>query len=147
MLRDNFPSDLVLRCALETGASIEWLSFGTGNVYSAIQTETVKLATFKLIDEKLARSNSLIFDKIILPENYNDLDAIRDGKNIYFVDKSNKNIDDGKWLVEFSGKHSFKDLLLLPSNRIRMDGGKYPIDCDINEINVLGKVISIYTVL
>ncbi|CDH06112.1 phage repressor protein CI [Xenorhabdus bovienii] len=147
IIRDNFPADLVLRCALETGASIEWLSFGTGSVHSTIQADTVKLKTFKLVDEKLIISSSLIFDKVILPKNYNELDAIRDDKNIYFVDKSNKNADDGKWLVEFSDKHSFKDLILLPGNKIRMDGGKYPIDCDISEINVLGKVVSIYTVL
>ncbi|MDE9591044.1 phage repressor protein CI, partial [Xenorhabdus bovienii] len=45
------------------------------------------------------------------------------------------------------GKYQFKELELIPGNKIRMDGGKYPIDCDVNDITVIGKVISIYTTL
>ncbi|WP_250854938.1 helix-turn-helix transcriptional regulator [Escherichia coli] len=29
-MRDVFPADWVIQCAIETGASIEWLSFGKG---------------------------------------------------------------------------------------------------------------------
>ncbi|MGV7960380.1 phage repressor protein CI [Photorhabdus tasmaniensis] len=144
--RDNFPYDIVLRCALETGASIEWLSFGIGNMNSTI-AETVKLITFELVDEKLQQSSSLTFDKDILPKNYGDIEAIKYGEDIYFIDRKQKNANDGKWLVEFSGKYQFKELELIPGNKIRMDGGKYPIDCDIDDITVLGKVISIYTAL
>ncbi|CDG88134.1 phage repressor protein CI [Xenorhabdus nematophila] len=153
MTRDNFPYDLVLRCALETGVSIEWLSYGTGNMGSSIQTkieaeaETIKLAAYKLIDAKLLQSSSLIFDKVMLPKDCGDIEAIRDGDDIYFIDRKQNKANDGNWLIEFSGKYQFKELELIPGNKIRMDGGKYPIDCDVNDITVIGKVISIYTTL
>ncbi|MDE9496252.1 phage repressor protein CI, partial [Xenorhabdus bovienii] len=83
------------------------------------------------VDNKLLQSDSLIFDKVVLPRNYGDIEAIRDGENIYFVDRKQKLVSDGKWLISFSEKHLFKDLVIIPGNKIRMDGGKYPIDCDI----------------
>ncbi len=153
MTRNNFPYDLVLRCALETGASIEWLSYGTGSMSSSIQTkieadaETIKLATYKLADAKLLQSSALIFDKVMLPKDYGDIEAIRYGSDIYFIDRKQNKVNDGNWLIEFSGKYQFKELELIPGNKIRMDGGKYPIDCDIDDITVIGKVISIYTTL
>ncbi|EPL3046344.1 phage repressor protein CI [Morganella morganii] len=142
--RNNFPADLILRCALETKASIEWLSFGTGKIFNNSETDIVHLDTFNLVDGNLQLSIPTMFDKVMLPGEYHKIEIINYLSDSYFIERRFSSVDEGKWLVEFSGKHSFNDLQLIPGNKIRMDGGKYPIDCDPSDIKAIGKVIAIY---
>ncbi len=146
IIRDNFPADIVLRCALETGASIQWLSFGEGNCFNNVEADTVKIPSFKLSDGKLLNTSSVIFDKVMLPAHIGTLNVIKDGGVTYFVDVGEQPIKDGKWLIEFTGNISIRDLMLLPGEKVRIDTGKYPIDGDLKDVRSLGKVVATYLV-
>ncbi|MEN4906257.1 phage repressor protein CI [Rahnella bonaserana] len=146
IIRDNFPADIVLRCALETGASIQWLSFGEGNSFNNVEADTVRIPSFKLSEGELINTSSIIFDKVMLPQHFGALNVIKDGQVTYFVDICDQPIKDGKWLIEFTGNHSIRDLMLLPGDKIRIDTGKYPIDCELADMRSIGKVVATYLV-
>lgn len=146
IMRDNFPADLVLRCALETGASIYWLTTGEGSTYDHLASDTVRIAAYKISGTELIRRSSYIFDKALLPEHSGELQTITDGETTYFVDIASHPVNDGKFLIEYSKTKSIKELTLLPGNKLRIDWGKYPVDCDIDDVAVLGKVVATYVV-
>ena len=146
IMRDNFPADLVLRCALETGASIYWLTTGEGAKYDHLASDTVRIPSYKIDGSGLVQDTSVIFDKALLPNVTGELQIIADGRVSYFVDISTHLPGDGKYLIEYSGVKSIKELALLPGNKLRIDWGKYPVDCDVSDVQLLGKVVATYVI-
>lgn len=146
IMRDNFPADLVLRCALETGASIYWLTTGEGAKYDHLASDTARIPSYKIDGSELVQSTSIIFDKIVLPHHSGELQIITDGKTSYFVDIFTHQPSDGKYLIKYSGVKSIKELALLPGNKLRIDWGKYPVDCDVADVQLLGKVVATYVI-
>ncbi|MGK3227625.1 phage repressor protein CI [Enterobacter soli] len=146
IMRDNFPADLVLLCALETGASIEWLTTGEGVTFDAATSDTCRIPAYKIEGAELVRQASYLFDKAMLPNYKGELQIITDGNASYFVDVGNYANSDGRFLIEYSGAKSIKELTLLPGNKLRIDWGKYPLDCDISDVALLGKVVATYLV-
>ncbi|EOC1611882.1 phage repressor protein CI [Cronobacter turicensis] len=146
IMRDNFPADLVLRCALETGASIYWLTAGEGSKFEHMASDTVRIPSYKIEGGELLRRASFIFDKVLLPEFTGELQIIEDGKINYFVDIADYPPNDSKYLIEYSGTKSIKDVVLLPGNKLRIDWGKYPVDCDIEDVRLIGRVVATYLV-
>lgn len=67
---DLFPSDLVVRCMAETGASLEWLATGEGEFLSNEPKETV-LSDETL--EKLERLGTLKEKGVITEQKFNEL--------------------------------------------------------------------------
>lgn len=146
IMRDNFPADLVLRCALETGASIFWLTTGEGAQFDHMASDTFRIPAFNIDGSELVRASSFIYDKALLPPFIGELNIISEGSVRYFVDLHAYQAADGKYLIEYSGTKSIKDLTLLPGNKLRIDWGKYPVDCDISDVSLLGKVVATYLV-
>lgn len=143
IMRDNFPADIAIRCVLETGASLHWLVTGEGATFDQYASDTIRIPSFELENAKLLKSSSVIFDKVLLPEYKGELQIISDGKNKYLVDISDYFIRDGKYLIEYSGTLSIKELIILPGNKIRIEWGKHPIDCNFEDLKILGKVLMI----
>lgn len=146
IMRDNFPADLVLRCALETGASIYWLTTGEGATFDHLASDTLRIPAYKISNNELMRQASFIYDKSLLPNYSGELQIIKDENVTYFVDIYSHQATDGKYLIEYSGTKSIKELTLLPGNKLRIDWGKYPVDCDISDVTLVGKVVATYLV-
>jgi hypothetical protein len=146
IMRDNFPSDLVLRCALETGASIYWLTTGEGATFDHLTSDTLRIPVYKISKNELVRQASYIYDKALLPNYSGELQIIIDEDVTYFVDIHTHQATDGKYLIEYSGTKSIKELTLLPGNKLRIDWGKYPVDCNISDVTLVGKVVATYLV-
>ncbi|MDK6382054.1 phage repressor protein CI [Citrobacter freundii] len=146
IMRDNFPADLVLRCALETGASIYWLTTGEGATFDHLASDTLRIPAYKISNNELIRQSSFIYDKTLLPNYSGELQIITDEKITYFVDINSHQATDGKYLIEYSGTKSIKELTLLPGNKLRIDWGKYPVDCDVSDVQLIGKVVATYLV-
>lgn len=146
IMRDNFPADLVLRCALETGASIYWLTTGEGATFDHLASDTLRIPAYKISNNELMRQASFIYDKSLLPNYSGELQIIKDENITYFVDIYSHQATDGKYLIEYSGTKSIKELTLLPGNKLRIDWGKYPVDCDISDVTLVGKVVATYLV-
>lgn len=146
IMRDNFPADLVLRCALETGASIYWLTTGEGATFDHIASDTLRIPAYKISNNELIRQASFLYDKSLLPNYSGELQIVKDENVTYFVDIYSHQATDGKYLIEYSSTKSIKELTLLPGNKLRIDWGKYPVDCNISDVTLVGKVVATYLV-
>ena len=81
-----------------------------------------------------------------MPNYKGEIQAITDGKIRYFVDIAAHSLTDGKFLIEYSGTKSIKDVIVLPGNKLRIDWGKYPLDCNVSDVTLLGKVVATYLI-
>ncbi|WP_248464159.1 phage repressor protein CI [Pectobacterium versatile] len=140
-LRDSFPSDFVVRCALETGASLRWLATGEGPMYEDGKTDVVSIPRKRLLNGELHDSNYYMFDKAFLPYGLQDPIVIIDGDATYITDRKFDEVTDGKWLVEIEGKTSVRDLTRIPVGKVRVSGVGIAFDCGIDEIGVISKII------
>lgn len=141
IMRDNFPADIAIRCSLETGASLQWLVTGDGAVFDHQTSDTVRIPAFKFDGSALVKSSSLLFDKVMIPNHIGSLEIVEESNAKYLIDRADYAAGDGKYLIEYSGTQSIKDLTLLPGNKLRIDWGKYPLDCDISDVTIIGKII------
>jgi len=142
--RDVFPSDIILQCALETGANIYWLVTGQGDRMGGSAPLSTGIDRLSLISGNLENTGKLTFDFSLLPDDVSpetNLVCIKDqGKN-YIVDKGFSEIQDGYWLVEIEGKTSFRTLARIPVKKLRVSTDEMSFDCGVDDIQVLGKVV------
>ncbi|MHC5175204.1 phage repressor protein CI [Serratia rhizosphaerae] len=143
-MRDSFPSDWVIQCALDTGVSLQWLATGEGVQFENLQTDVVTLPKKKIIKGELFDSSFLFFDKAFLPANYGEVCIIADGDILYLSEKNFESIQDGKWIISFDNKVSVREITVLPSDRVRVEAGKSPFECSKNEIKYVYKVIGTF---
>ncbi|KHT36601.1 phage repressor protein CI [Pectobacterium carotovorum] len=140
-LRDTFPSDWIIQCSLETGASLFWLTTGNGPMFEDGKSDVVSIPRKKLLNGKLYDSNYYMFDKAFLPDGLQDPIVIVDGDVTYIADRKFDEVADGKWLVEIEGKTSVRDLTRIPVGKVRVSGVGMAFDCGIDEIGVVSKII------
>ncbi|WP_145509512.1 MULTISPECIES: phage repressor protein CI [Yersinia] len=141
-MRDSFPSDWVIQCALETGASLRWLTTGEGVMFeSAQQTDIVQIPRKKLLDGKLYDSNFYMFDKAFLPDGLKDPVVILDGDVTYIADRQFDEVQDGKWVVDIEGTISVRDIIRIPGGKVRVENSKFSFDCKIIDIKLIAKLI------
>lgn len=110
------------------------------------EADTIKLPRKKIIDGKIYDSNYLIFDKAFFLPAHSQMkepQVILDSEVQYIVDRKFTEINDGKWLVDIEGKTSIRDLTRIPIRRVRVSGVGMAFDCDLEDINVLGRVLMV----
>ncbi|CRG51178.1 phage repressor protein CI [Yersinia wautersii] len=142
--RNHFPSDLAIRCIAETGVNLEWLATGTGKKFDDGRLDVFKIPKKKLIDGQLFDASYLMFDKdLFLPSQLSmgKPQVILDGETHYIVDCIFSEVYDGKWLVDIEGKISIRDLTRIPIRRVKVSGVGMAFDCELEDINVLGRVV------
>lgn len=67
--RDTFPADWVIVCHLETGASLIWLSTGTGNKFvDGRDDKTVYLKHIDITNGNITTQKDIITDVSIIPD-------------------------------------------------------------------------------
>lgn len=156
-MRDIFPADWIIQCALETGASLEWLSFGTGEAFSGINSgnsianqksanenaldDVITVQKKKIVDGDLYSANFFMLDKAMLPSHIIKPIIVVDDSCQYLAEESIDEISDGTWLVEIEGKVSIKELTRIPVGKIRVnppEGGHY-FECGINDLKAVAK--------
>lgn len=156
-MRDIFPADWVIQCSIETGASIEWLSFGTGEAFPNGNNKTpitnstsanenalndvISVPKKKIVDGNLYSANFYMLDKAMLPTHISKPIIVIDDDAQYLAEQSLEEISDGTWLVEIEGKVSIKELTRIPVGKVRVnppEGGHY-FDCGINDLKALAK--------
>lgn len=141
--RDFFPSDIVVRCMAETGATLEWLATGNGPKFAGVDLDVLRITKQKVVDGQLYDDGMLMLDKAtfqlgkaipIQPI------CIIDGLTTFVIEREFSEIFDGEWLVEVEGKTSVKTLTRIPVKRVRVGGSGSAFDCAIEDINVIGRV-------
>lgn len=139
-MRDTFPSDWIIECALETGTSLRWLTTGEGPVYLDQSNDMVAVDRLKLINGKLHPSNYIMFDKALLPNGISSPRVILDGDVTHVVELDTQTLTDGLWLIEIEGTASIKKLTRIPVGKVRVTGDDISFDCSIDEIKLTGRV-------
>lgn len=140
-MRDIFPADWVLQCAMETGSSLEWLSFGEGPKQDTTYAETLSLPKKKLIDGKLEDAGFYVFDKSFLPANLTQPIVVSEGKSEFICDMVFEDVRDGKWVVSIDGEILLRTLTRLPSRRLHVEGGNRSFECALKDIEIISKVL------
>ncbi|STQ42845.1 Uncharacterised protein [Ewingella americana] len=128
----------------DTGVELEWLITGQGKKFDDDELDIMKFTRKKLIDGQLFDSGHLLFDKVMflpgvpLPQ---DPACIIDNAVQYIVDRKFSEVYDGDWLVELEGKVSIRTLTRIPIKRVRVSGVGMAFDCNLDDVNVIGKVV------
>lgn len=143
IMRGNFPADWVLICAMETGTSLEWLTYGRGDSNITNQDSSpTKIELKNITNGKFSPSDWVGYDAQLLPSEVNAPLLIRFEKQTFLVDETEAEVTDGLWLIEIDGLVSVKELYRFPGGRIRVENGKASFECNAEEIKVLGKVVA-----
>ncbi|WP_223566095.1 phage repressor protein CI [Pantoea sp. OVA07A] len=142
--RGGFPADIVVRCMAETGVQLQWLVTGKGKKFDNDELDILNLPRKKLVDGQLYDSGYAMFDKVFfragtpLPlEPF----CLLDENAQYIIDRKYAEIFDGEWLVNIEGKVSVRTLVRIPIRKVRVSGVGMAFDCNIDDINIIGKTI------
>lgn len=142
--RDFFPSDIVVRCIAETGATLEWLATGQGKKFNDEELDIMKMSRRKIVDGKLYDAGFLMLDKVTFlpgkPLPQNPLCVI-DGVFQYIIEQDFSEVYDDEWLVEIEGKTSVRTLTRIPIKQVRVSGIGMAFDCGIDDIKIIGRVV------
>lgn len=156
-MRDVFPADWVVQCSIETGASVEWLSFGKGEMFpnginadsnateksanENLLSDVVAVPRKKIVDGNLYDSNFYMLDKAIIPSSIVKPVVIIADDQSYIAEHNISEITDGTWLVEIEGQVSIKELIRIPVGKVRVTAvpGSASFECGINDLKPLAK--------
>lgn len=144
--RDIFPADLVVRCASETGVNLEWLATGQGKKYDNEELDVLRLKKYKIIDGEEFEAGIAMFDKVLFKQGApfpSEPIMVQDGQNHFIVDRKFGEVYDGKWLVRIDDKISIRELTRMPMQRVRVSGVGMAFDCELKDISVIGRVVTI----
>ncbi|HHF0182308.1 hypothetical protein MZA43_08075 [Haemophilus influenzae] len=74
-------------------------------------------------------------------ESYDKVFCILEYNNTYFATSDYGNLVDGEYFVIVENSHLIRYITVLPAGKIRVDGGKFSFECELSDIDVVGKVI------
>ena len=127
-LRDSFPAEWVIQCALETGVSLLWLTTGQGDPGSNIDPKkninSVNSSKVKPLSELvspeidkatlngglLIDAGKAIIDSSILPSDSSNLLLVTTSGDSYLIDRNQTPPVNGTWLVDIDGIKSIVKL-------------------------------------
>ncbi|QPB43041.1 phage repressor protein CI [Rodentibacter haemolyticus] len=143
--RDFFPADLIIRCAIETGARLNYLVCGQEPIWD----KSSDLKYFNAI--RVENGQAFIIDNkpLFLPylpnldsrESYDKVFCVVEDNKTYFATSDYGNLVDGDYFVIVENSHLIRYITVLPAGKIRVDGGKFSFECELSDIDVVGKVI------
>lgn len=140
-MRDTFPADWIIQCALETGPSLNWLTTGHGRKQSAQASELIEIDKRILENGTLFKNGSYIFDKDFLPANLKKPVIVICENSEFISELTFDEIRDGKWVVNIDGEVLIRKFTRLPGSRIHIDTGYHPFECAISDVDVIAKII------
>lgn len=143
--RSFFPAELVIRCMKETGARLDYVAYGNEPIFD----NSDDLKYFHAI--KLENGKSFIMENkpFLLPylpnldsrESYNKVFCILEDNHTYFATSDYGNLVDGEYFVIVENSHLICYITVLLAGKVRMDGGKFSFECELSDIDIVGKVI------
>ena len=146
-LRDTFPADYVIQCALETGVSLHWLVSGEGNndPHEHEHEHEHEVLLKKIINNQLITIGYYKIDNNIIPEPSADIFALMlTNEDIYIISTRLKKPQNGLWLVKIDNEFSIKKITKLPNGELKIDEQEYSFVSRADELNIEGGVISIH---
>lgn len=147
--RDHFPGDVVIVCALDTGASLYWLATGIGSKYEQqAQRESLislpaglkQIAKYSIQTGQLSDNGAWFCDESLIEVGVNNPVLVEKTGQRWLVDLDSKNIANGRWLIDVDGTCDVYDVARLPGNRLTVKNGASQFECLVDEIKCVGMV-------
>lgn len=160
-LRDSFPAEWVIQCALETGVSLLWLTTGQGeqepNIESKKDINFVNPSKVRPLSElvspeiykatlnsgELVDAGKAIIDSSLLPGDSANPLLVNTASDSYLVDRGQTPLVNGIWLIDIDGIKSIVKLTRLPKNRLVIHQDESSFECSIDDIEVVGRAVKI----
>lgn len=140
-MRDTFPADWIIQCALETGISLNWLTTGQGTKEKTHRNNICELEKHNLSNGRLESCGYYFFDEKFLPNSLKNPIVVIDGKSEFICDREFDDVRDGKWVLSIDDEILIRSVTRLPSSRIHIDGGNHSFECAISDIKIIAKIL------
>ncbi|EBM2210693.1 phage repressor protein [Salmonella enterica] len=161
MLRDSFPADWVIQCALETGISLLWLTTGQGEMYpqteeknkfknessptvcplSKIVIPSVQQATIE--NGTLEELEDVFLDQSLIPGKAEYCLYVKANDGNYIVDTSAKQLSNGIWLIDIDGMKNIVKIARIPGNKIVVHQDDTSFECSVDDVEVVGRAVKV----
>lgn len=147
--REHFPGDVVIVCALDTGASLYWLATGIGSIHETqVQHGSLdslpigirQIAKYSIQTGQLSDNGTWFCDESLIDVGVNNPVLIEKNGYRWLVDLDAKNIANGRWLIDVDGTCDVYDVARLPGNRLTVKNGVSQFECLVDEIKCVGVV-------
>lgn len=160
-LRDSFPAEWVIQCALETNASLLWLATGEGEPEIALsQKQTNQIASveiekqnsfisFTKVDKSTLVSGKLIPDGVaaldcsLIPEHTKGASLIHTDTESYIVSQDIETVSNGYFLVSIDEVLCIVKITRLPKNRLIIEQNETCFECDLEDIEIKGRAVKV----
>lgn len=144
--RNYFPGDVVVTCALDTGASLQWLATGEGaapakRVPTAEESHSGRIPKFQFVSGELKASGVWACDESLIPATISDAAFVAGSKTSWVIDRGAKNFSNGLWFVAIDGAIDLCDITRLPGNRLSVKTGSTQYECDVKDVEPVGVVL------
>ncbi|AUV96794.1 phage repressor protein CI [Klebsiella michiganensis] len=149
--REHFPGDVVIVCALDTGASLYWLATGIGPMneqHTQVQPEQLtalpaglrQITKYSIHTGQLTENGTWFCDDSLIDSTVVNPALVEKNGQRWCVDLDAKNIANGRWLVDVDGTADVYDVARLPGNRLSVKNGSSQFECLVDEVNCVGMV-------
>lgn len=141
-MRDIFPADWVLQCAMETHTPLKWLAFGEGFKGEKESVHSLKIPMMHLEKGKLIDNGFCVFDKELLSKDTKSPCLIVINECLTHVCEMDFNsIQDGEWIIDIDGDLTLRMITRTPGNKIQVKNKQVVFECNINEVKFHSKVV------
>lgn len=143
--REHFPGEVVIACALDTGASLYWLATGNGLMYEKGPDDAVKNFGIKKIAKYLLSNGQLIedgywhCDESLIGKTITNPILVEKGSDSLCVDLGAEKISNGNWLINIDGIIDLYDVTRLPGNKLSLKNRTSQFDCSEMDVVSVGK--------
>ncbi|HHW7484398.1 TPA: phage repressor protein CI [Escherichia coli] len=144
-LRDTFPSDWIIQCALETGTSLLWLTNGNGPKFIDNSSSVAQLKHQTIIDGKLHDEGYLAFDKTLIPSGLKKPIGVTAEGKTFIADTEYDDVSDGSWLIEIEGKVSLRKLTRIPVGKVKITSDTTDFVCKLEDITTIAKCCCVFS--
>ena len=91
----------------------------------------------------LVEAGKAIIDSSLLPSNSSNLLLVNTDGDSYLVDRTQTPPVNGMWLVDIDGIKSIVKLTRLPGNRLVVHQDDSSFECNLDDLEVLGRALKI----
>ncbi|OWY76865.1 helix-turn-helix domain-containing protein [Pantoea sp. AMG 501] len=142
--RDHFPGEVVIACALDTGASLYWLATGNGSKHDISPSNineselVITIVKHQLSGGQLIEQGQIYFDKSLLVKEIINPLVVEKGAMIFVLDAGSEKISNGSWLIDIDGVTDIYEVIRLPGNKIKLSNDNASFECAVSDVKPLG---------
>ncbi|OTA17216.1 phage repressor protein [Xenorhabdus beddingii] len=149
-LRDSFPAEWIIQCAIETGVSLLWLTTGQGEMHPAVDNKNksnnetrTTIKQVKIENGALLEHDEVFLDHSLISGEADNYLYVKTTKGFYLVDKSVKQVSNGYWLIDIDGMKNIVKIVRIPGNKMVVHQDESSFECSIDDIDTIGRAVKV----